>query len=96
LVTDELLVLVNKSEENNILPAEFIKLINHEMTHLMGPVASVIVEDVMAMLRINKENIDRRNLPNLIDLLSNQIDDPVKRIEFQKNIYPQIKQYILP
>ncbi|MCK5453579.1 MAG: hypothetical protein KAJ16_04415 [Calditrichia bacterium] len=95
LVSDDLLVLVNKPEENIIVPSEFIKLVNHEMTHLLGPVASVIIEDVMDMMRLNKENIDRRNLPNLIDLLTNQIDDPVKQIEFQKNIYPQIKQYIL-
>lgn len=95
LVSDELLVLVNKPEENIIVPSEFIKLVNHEMTHLLGPVASVIIEDIMDMMRLNKENIDRRNLPNLIDLLTNQIDDPVKQIEFQKNIYPQIKQYIL-
>lgn len=95
LVSDDLLVLVNKPEENIIVPSEFIKLVNHEMTHLLGPVASVIIEDVMDMMRLNKENIDRRNLPNLLDLLTNQIDDPVKQIEFQKNIYPQIKQYIL-
>lgn len=95
LVSDDLLVLVNKPEENIIVPSEFIKLVNHEMTHLLGPVASVIIEDIMDMMRLNKENIDRRNLPNLIDLLTNQIDDPVKQIEFQKNIYPQIKQYIL-
>ncbi len=95
LVSDDLLVLVNKPEENIIVPSEFIKLVSHEMTHLLGPVASVIIEDIMDMMRLNKENIDRRNLPNLIDLLTNQIDDPVKQIEFQKNIYPQIKQYIL-
>ena len=95
LVSDDLLVLVNKPEENIIVPSEFIKLVNHEMTHLLGPVASVIIEDIMDMMRLNKENIDRRNLPNLLDLLTNQIDDPVKQIEFQKNIYPQIKQYIL-
>ena len=95
LVSDDLLVLVNKPEENIIVPSEFIKLVNHEMTHLLGPVASVIIEDIMDMMRLNKENIDRRNLPNLIDLLTNQIDDPVKQIEFQKNIYPLIKQYIL-
>jgi hypothetical protein len=95
LVSDELLVLVNKSEENTIVPPEIFKFINHEMTHFMGPVASIIMEDVMGMLRLNKETLDRRNLPNLIDVLTNQIDDPAKQIEFQKNIYLKIKKYIL-
>jgi hypothetical protein len=95
LVTEDLLVLVSKPEANNIIPTEFLKMINHEMTHLMGPVASVILEDVMEMMRISKDNFDSRNIPNLIELLTNQINDPVKQIEFQKNIYPKIKQYIL-
>jgi hypothetical protein len=95
LVAEELLVLVNKPGEKNVVPAEFLKLISHEMTHLMGPVASVIMEDVMGMMRLNKDNLDRKNLSDLVDLLTNQINDPVKQIEFQKNIYPQIKQYLL-
>jgi hypothetical protein len=95
LVAEELLVLVSKPDANSIVPSEFLKLINHEMTHLLGPVASVILEDVMEMMRLNKDNIDSRNIPNLVELLTNQIDDPVKQIEFQKNIYPKIKQYIL-
>ena len=95
LVAEDLLVLVSKPEANNIIPSEFLKMINHEMTHLMGPVASVILEDVMEMMRISKDNLDSRNIPNLIELLTNQINDPVKQIEFQKNIYPKIKQYIL-
>jgi len=95
LLSDELLVLVSKSEENLQVPAEVLKSIKHEMIHLLGPVAGIMIEDVMDMLRLNKDNIDRRNLPDLIDLLTNQIDDPVKQIEFQKNIYPNIKKYIL-
>ena len=95
LVAEDLLVLVSKPEANNIIPSEFLKMIDHELTHLMGPVASVILEDVMEMMRLSKDNFDSRNIPNLVDLLTNQIDDPIKQIEFQKNIYPKIKQYIL-
>ena len=95
LVAEDLLVLVSKPEENQIVPSEFLKLINHELTHLMGPVASIIMEDVMEMMRLSKDNFDSRNISNLVDLLTNQIDDPVKQVEFQKNIYPKIKQYIL-
>jgi len=95
LVSEELLVLVDRSEDDDIVPGELFKYVNHEMTLLLGPVAGIILEDVMEMMRLSRENFDRRKFLGLIDLLTNQIDDPVKQIEFQRNIYPKIKQYLL-
>ncbi|UCF63871.1 MAG: hypothetical protein JSW33_15110 [bacterium] len=95
LVSAELLVLVDRSENDDVVPGELFKFVSHEMTLLLGPVASIILEDVMDMMRLNRDNFDRRRFPGLIDLLTNQIDDPVKQIEFQRNIYPKLKQYLL-
>ncbi len=95
LVSAQILVLLNRSGENNQLPADFFKILKHEMTLLLGPVAAIILEDVLEMMRMSRESFERRYLPTLIDLLTNQIDDPVKQIEFQRNIYPKIKNYML-
>jgi len=95
LVSEELLVLVDRTENEDTVPGELFKLVGHEMTLLLGPVAGIILEDIMNLMRLNRESIDRRKFPGLIDLLTNQIDDPVKQLEFQRNIYPKIKQYLL-
>jgi hypothetical protein len=94
LVSAQILRLVNNSGEDHYLPQDFFKVLSYEMTFLVGPVAGVILEDVLEIMRMGRENFEKRYLPVLIDLLTNQIDDPVKQIEFQRNIYPKIKNYM--
>ena len=94
LVAAELLIPVSKSNENNYLPSDFFKSLIHEMTLLLGPVAGIILEDVLKMMHHNRDNFERYKLPVFIDLLTNQIDDPVKQIEFQKRIYSISKAYL--
>lgn len=94
LVSAQILKLVNNSGEDHYLPPDFFKVLSHEMTFLMGPVAGIILEDVLDIMRLGRENFEKRYLPALIDLLTNQIDDPIKQIEFQRNIYPKIKNYV--
>jgi len=94
LSSQNLLVLVNRSGEDSLVSAEFFKIVNHEMTLLLGPVAGIILEDVLELMRMDRENFTVQNLPILIELLTNQIDDPVKQIEFQKNIYSRVRIYL--
>jgi hypothetical protein len=94
LNSQNLLVLVNRSGEDSLVSPEFFKILSHEMTLLLGPVAGIIIEDVLEMIRMSRENFEIQNLPVLIELLTNQIDDPVKQIEFQKNIYNRVRVYL--
>ncbi len=94
LVAADLLIPVSKSNENNYLPSDYFKSLIHEMTLLLGPVAGIILEDVLKMMHYSRDNFERYKLPVFIDLLTNQIDDPVKQIEFQKKIYSLSKVYL--
>jgi hypothetical protein len=94
LIDANLLVQVDGSFENDLIPIDFFKQLSHEMTYLLGPVASIVLEDVVELMHINKENMSKSLLPSLIDLITNQIDDPVKQVEFQKRIYPKVKPLI--
>ncbi|OGB69930.1 MAG: hypothetical protein A2Y94_08745 [Caldithrix sp. RBG_13_44_9] len=94
LSSQNLLVLVNRSGRDSLVSPEFFKILNHEMTLLLGPVAGIILEDVLEMMRMNRDNFEVQNLPVLIELLTNQIDDPVKQVEFQKNIYNRVRVYL--
>jgi hypothetical protein len=95
LTSQNLVVLVNRSSGDSLVSPEFFKILSHEMTLLLGPVSGIIIEDVMEMMRMNRENFEVQNLPVLIELLTNQIDDPVKQIEFQKSIYDQVRIYLI-
>lgn len=94
LAAADLLVVVNKSDESHYIPQEFFKTLNHEMTLLLGPVATIILEDVLDMMHQHRDGFERNLLPVFIELLTNQIDDQVKQVEFQKRIYPIVKSYI--
>jgi len=94
LSMQNLITLVTRGGEDSLVSPEFFKILSHEMTLLLGPVASIILDDVLEMMHSNRENFPIRNLPILIELLAIQIDDPVKQIEFQRNIYPRIRKYL--
>jgi hypothetical protein len=94
LMDANLLIQVDSNSEDDLIPGEFFKHLSHDMTYLLGPVASIVLEDVLEMMHMNKEKMSKSLLPSLIDLISNQIDDPVKQIEFQKRIYSKVKPII--
>jgi hypothetical protein len=91
---EDLLDLVENSDEDQTIPNEFFTKLNHEMTFLLGPVASIVINDVLETMRKDKNNFEKKYLPSLVDMLTNQIDDPIKQIEFQKNIYKSFKTYL--
>lgn len=94
LIDEELLELVNRSDGNRYVPIDFFDNIAHEMTLLLGPVAGIVLQDVLENMRKNREHFEKNQLPALVDLLTNQIDDPMKQKVFQKRIYPKIRSYI--
>jgi len=91
---ENLLELVDRSNEDQTIPLEFFDKLNHEMTYLLGPVAGIVVNDVLDVMRKDRNNFEKKYLASLIDLLTNQIDDPIKQIEFQKSIYKSVKSYL--
>jgi predicted nucleotidyltransferase len=95
LIKEEILYLADQSMEDIYVPKEIFDNINHSLTLLLGPVSDIILEDTFKLLQRKPDRLEKQYLPTLIDLLTNQIDDPQKKIEFQKNLYPQIKKFIL-
>jgi hypothetical protein len=91
---EDLLELVENSDEDQTIPNEFFNKLNHEMTFLLGPVASIVINDVLETMRKDKNNFEKKYLPSLVDMLTNQIDDPIKQIKFQKSIYKSFKTYL--
>ncbi|MEJ2633747.1 MAG: hypothetical protein P8184_00460 [Calditrichia bacterium] len=95
LLKEGLLELVSVSPDNLYLQPGLFVEIEYELTTLMGPVASVLIEEVLQSMRKSRDQFEKNALASLIDLLSSHINDAEKQIEFQRNIYPKIKPYIV-
>lgn len=95
LIHEQLLDLVEQTEEEQIVSGKFFEKLNHEMTYLLGPVAGIVIEDVLKIMRKDKDSFEKKYLPTLIDLLVCQIDDQLKQLEFQRNIYKSVKSYLM-
>lgn len=89
-----LLVLVGTPEKDSRVPLEVFDHILFRLTYYLGPVASVIMEDVLADLKRKRENLERRQLAILVELLSLEISNPDNRYEFQKEMLKKIKGLI--
>lgn len=95
LLKEGLLELVSVSPDNLYLQPGLFVEIEYELTTLMGPVAGVLIEEVLQSMRKSRDQFEKNALASLIDLLSSHINDTEKQIEFQRNIYPKIKPYIV-
>jgi len=94
LLKEGLLELVTVSEENQFVPPELFDDVEYELTSLIGPIAGILIDDVLKEMRKERDQFDRASLPILIDLLSSQISNREKQLQFQKNILGKIKSYV--
>jgi len=95
LIKEHLLELVSVSESTIYVPEELFDDLERELTVLVGPVAGILLEDTLREMKKDRAKFEKTSLPVIIDLLSNQISDEEKQLEFQKNILKKIKPYII-
>lgn len=91
LMREGLLDLVEAPEHNPYVPAEIFEELEYQFTYYVGPVASIILEDMLVELKRNRENLEKRQLPLLVELLTLEISTDEKKHEFQKKMLNKIK-----
>jgi hypothetical protein len=91
LMREGLLELVQGPEEDPHIPVEIIEELEYQFTYYLGPVASLVLEDILTELKRNRENLEKKQLPLLIELLSLEISNEEKKHEFQKQMLKKIK-----
>lgn len=91
LMKEGLLDLVQAPEQNPYVPAEIYEELEYQFTYYVGPVASIILEDTLVELKRNKENLEKKQLPLLVELLTLEISTDEKKHEFQKKMLNKIK-----
>ena len=62
----------------------FFAQIEHELTKVMGPVATLIIDDEVATLGVAKDAFPRDRVAELVEKVSSEITDEDKRASFQQ------------
>jgi hypothetical protein len=62
----------------------FFAQIEHELTKVMGPVATLIIDDEVADLGADKDSFPRDRVAELVEKVGSEIADEDKRASFQQ------------
>lgn len=73
------------------LNENFFKNLENELIQLMGPVASIIIDDVVESFGEDRKSFPRDKVAGLVESISNEIYDPAKQVTFQQYMLKQIK-----
>ena len=79
-----------EQRKTGIDPAIFT-VVERALAQNVGPLAPIILDDSIGSLNESREAFPKEKLPELVELLSNEIKDPRKLIEFQKNMLEIIR-----
>ena len=72
------------------LNSSFIQEIEDEMVVLVGPVAPIIVDDILLDMNKNRDNLEKSQIGFFIELVKDEIDDQEKKMKFLEIVLPKI------
>jgi len=84
-----------EKKEENILGAKFFSNMEFVLTKIIGPVAPFVIDDVLQDLNIEKSRFPSVRVAELIELISDEINDDQKKISFQAKMLGFIKQELI-
>lgn len=74
-----------------VVATEFFTKLENELIQLIGPVASIIINDVIEGFGETRMSFPKDKLPSLVEGISNEIYDPAKQVAFQQLMLKKIK-----
>lgn len=92
LLEEGLLELIETPDDNPYIPEEMLEDIEYQLTYHIGPVASILIDDLLEELKRSREKLDRKQLPLFVELLSLEISNVDKREVFQKQMLKKVKE----
>lgn len=69
-----------------------LKKVTDKLMRYIGPVAQYLITDVLTELNLTPDKLPKERLPEFIELLSDEISDENKKINFQREMLSLIKQ----
>ncbi|WP_456442575.1 hypothetical protein [Caldithrix abyssi] len=78
--------------KEEVVGKPFLQKVNETLTRYIGPVAQYLIHDVLTELRLEEEKIPKSRLPEFIEILSDEISDEKKKVNFQREMLSLLKQ----
>jgi hypothetical protein len=92
LLQKELIDLQAMEEDKlEYVPADFFKMLEAELTKVIGPVAPLILDDTIMEMDTTKDHCLPERIPELIEMVSEEIVDSQKKVKFQQIMLNQLK-----
>jgi len=76
-----------------LVSPDFFKRLNMELSRIIGPVASFVIEDVLWGMDQKKDYFRINKISELIEAITEEIPDDAKKLTFQQTMLELIKEY---
>lgn len=77
--------------ETETVGDKFFKVMDTELVQLIGPVASIIIDDVIQEYGTTRATLPKNKVAGLVEMVSKEISDQDKRIAFQQKMLKEIR-----
>ncbi len=85
-------IIAIKDETVKTVSSAFFNQLEKILVQFIGPVATYVINDTLLELNADRSNYPKNMVPELIELLSDEISDESKKIEFQKQMLTLLKK----
>ena len=75
------------------LPPDFFDSMELNLVHLIGPVASIIIDDVLFDMNKERDQVEVEEAGTLVESVSAEIDDDTKKMQFQQSMLNTLQKY---
>jgi len=83
-----------QKKEKSYVANSFFQTLEKELTAVIGPVAPFIIDDTLKEMELSQDQFQTNSVPDLIELLTDEISDNSKKIKFQTIMLDFIKKGI--
>jgi helix-turn-helix protein len=81
-----------ESKQVEYLSEDFFKEMEKILVLLIGPVASIIIDDVLFDMNKEKDNVEKDEAGALVEAVSAEINDSVKQLQFQQEMLKKLQE----
>jgi DNA-binding MarR family transcriptional regulator len=79
------------SEPESTVSIHFFEILKKELTGIIGPVAPFIIDDILLDVAEEKGSFPVKRVPELVEMISDEISDDTKKVKFQQIMLNHIK-----
>jgi DNA-binding Lrp family transcriptional regulator len=84
-----------EKKEENVLGQKFFENMENMLIKIIGPVAPFVIDDVLQETGLNKSKFPSEKVAEFVELISDEIQDEQKKIQFQSEMLNIIKKELI-